>query len=121
MREAPGVIVFRSGLERDLSPESDRVEFCAGVARVRRADLPRNVSVEIVQHETEVLSDVPVETGRVHCLSTSSDSCGTRKLIVEIDPTDTSGDFPGAPPSSGEAERVGRRDAAIGSATRKVG
>jgi hypothetical protein len=70
--------------------------------------------VQVVQHETGVAVDVPVERCRVDGLQAACDAGGGPELVVEINRGEASRDFPRAPAAALERERVRRLDAAIG-------
>ena len=53
------------GLERNLGSHRERVEVGAGIAEVGRAYLLGDVTMQIIEHETDVTIDVPVQSYRV--------------------------------------------------------
>jgi len=60
--------------KRGLSPHRNRIKFRPGIARIGRADLPRDVSVQIVEHESDISTDVPVQGCRIDCLAPTGDA-----------------------------------------------
>src|SRR3954447_13240119 len=108
-------------LERDLGPHRNRVELRADISNAGRARLLVDGAMQIVEHEPDVTRGVPVQAGGVDGLLAACDSVGEAEPVVEIDHAVASGDFPGAPASSGPGERVCGNDTAIGGAARIVG
>src|SRR5260370_3073109 len=91
-----------NSLERHLGPHRERIELRTGIAGVGGADLLGDVAVQIVEHEAHVAVDVPVQRRRVDGLSSTGDAVGGGELIVEIDRSDTTGNFPRAPAATGQ-------------------
>ncbi|KIU01634.1 hypothetical protein QU38_00625 [Staphylococcus aureus] len=70
--------------------------------------------MQIVQHEADVVVDVPVQRGGVDGLPPTGDADRLADLVVEVHRADAAGDFPGADAAAGERERIVRLDTAIG-------
>src|ERR1700730_5564471 len=100
-------------LERDLGAHRNRIELCAGIAEIGRAHLLGDVAMEIVEHEPDVVIDVPVQRQRIDCLSPASDAVCKGQPIVEIHGAVAAGNFPCAPAATAQGERIGRRHAAV--------
>ena len=82
--------------------------------RFGRAHLLGNVAVQVVEHESDVAIDVPVQARGVDRLLPAGHAIGGGELIVEIDRADASGNLPCAPATAGQRERIVRHDAEVG-------
>jgi hypothetical protein len=95
--EGPGPHLWQivpSGLEGNLRTHRECVELGAGIHGIGRADLFSDVAVQVVEHETYVSIDVPVQARSVdRLLSTGHAVCGPQ-LIVQIHGADAAGNFP---------------------------
>jgi len=99
-----------SGLEGNLRAHRECVELGAGIRGVGRSYLFGDVAVQVVEHETYVAIDVPVQTRAVdRLLSTGHAVCGPQ-LIVQIRSADAAGDLP-RPPTSAPAIELQPRQA----------
>src|SRR5258708_7938246 len=116
---AAGAAPVLSLLERPLRAHRERIELRAGIAEIGRADLLGDVAVQIVEHESHVAIDVPVQRQRVDVLPSAGDAVGDAELAVEIHSAVAAGDLPGAPAAAIERERMVRNDATVGAAAGK--
>src|SRR5262249_9974760 len=107
--------------ECHLRAHRECVEPGAGVSGVGRANLLTDVAVQVVEHETHVAIDVPVQARGVDCLlSTGHTICGPQ-LIVQIHGADAAGNFPRTPTAAPQREWICRDDAAVGCGGRNIG
>ena len=88
--------------ERRLIPHRERVELRTGIAKIGGTHLFGDIAMKVVEHESHVAIDVPVQRRRIDGLSSTGDAVGQGELIVEIDSADTTGNFPCAPAAAGQ-------------------
>src|SRR3984893_18589871 len=89
-------------LERDLGAHRNRIELRAGIAEIGRAYLLGNVAMEIVEHEPDVVIDVPVQRQRIDCLSPASGAVCKGQPMVEIHGAEAAGNLPCAPAATAQ-------------------
>src|SRR5690242_1681446 len=100
--------------ERNLSAHRECVEAGARVSAVGRANLLGDVAMQVVEHETHVAIDVPVQTRRIDRLLSTGHAVCASQLIIQIHDADAAGNLPRAPAAAPYRERVCWDDAAIG-------
>jgi hypothetical protein len=89
--------IVPSGSEGNLRTHRECVELGVGIRDVGRTDLFGDVAVQVVEHETYVAIDIPVQTRAVdRLLSTGHAVCGPQ-LIVQIHGADAAGNLPRPP------------------------
>src|SRR6266404_3698214 len=103
-----------NSLECHLSPHCERIEFRARIAEVGGANLLGNVAVQVVEQESDVSIDIPVQARGVDRLAATGDTGRGGKLIVEVYRADTAGNLPSAPAAARQRERMLRYHAQIG-------
>ena len=54
--------------------------------------------MQIVEHEADVATDIPVQPRRIDGLTSAGDAGCGRELIVEVDRRDPAGELPGPQP-----------------------
>src|SRR6478752_2992841 len=114
---APGL---QGRLERHLGPHRKCIELRARIAEVGRADLLCDVAVQVVEQESDVSIDIPVQACGVDRLTATGDTGRGGKLIVEVYRADTAGNLPSAPAAARQRERMLRYHAQIGCCGRIV-
>src|SRR5712671_4770495 len=114
-QEQPRLLLDWQGrLERHLGSHCKRVEFRSGIANVGRADLLCDVAVQVVEQESDVSIDIPVQGRGVDRLAPTGDAGRGGKLIVEVYRADTAGNLQRAPAAARQRERMLRYHAQIG-------
>src|SRR6516165_3382101 len=83
--------------EGELRPHRHRIEARTHIHNAGGARLPGDVAMQIVQHEPDVVSGVPVQAGRVDSLPSAGDAGRGGELIVEIHNADATGDLKRTP------------------------
>src|SRR6516165_6610594 len=108
-----------TGSECDLGVHRDSIEPRALVdERTSRPVLLVDDAVQIVEHESDITVDVPVQPGRIDGLLAAGHAVHETQPIVEIDDAVAPGDFPGAPAAFCPRERVVRNYAGVGTGAR---
>jgi hypothetical protein len=107
--------------EGDLRTHRECVEPGTGISAVGRADLLGDIAVQVVEHETYVAIDTPVQTRRVDCLQPTGHAIYGPQLVVQIDGVDAVGNLPGAPSAAPQRKQTCRDDAAIGGSRGNIG
>src|ERR1700751_2156326 len=113
--------IVPSGLEGNLRTHRECIQLGAGTPGVGRADLFGDVAVQVVEHETYVAIDVPVQTRAVDCLLATGSAVFGPQLIVQIHGADAAGNLPRSPTSAPYRERIAWDDAAISGVGWNVG
>src|SRR5258706_12708016 len=102
-REQPRLVLDWQGrLERHLGSHCKRVEFRSGIANVGRGDLLCDVAVQVVEQESDVSIDIPVQARGVDRLAATGDTGRCAKAIVEVDGAVSAGNLPCAPAATGQ-------------------
>src|SRR4051794_6622616 len=83
--------------KRDLSSHRDGIELGPDIAGVGRALLLVDLAMHVVEHESDVAVDVPVEACRDDSLLAAGSPICKTEPIIKIDVAVTGGNFPRTP------------------------